>query len=324
MTGVLDGHRLVERLPEVRGRLTPMREMAGLTWFRVGGPAEALFQPADEDDLAAFLAGCPHDVPITTMGIGSNLLVRDGGVPGVMIRLGRGFNAIETDGARVRAGGAAPDAQVAKRAAAAGIGGLEFLRGVPGTIGGALTMNAGCYGHELKDVLVEAYAIDRDGARLTLAHDAMGFSYRHAAAADRGLIWTGALLEGRAEDAETVTARMEALVEQREATQPIREKTGGSTFRNPAGHSSTGGADDSHDLKAWKLIDEAGCRGLRVGDAQVSEKHCNFLVNLGDATAEDLEELGETVRARVHAHSGHDLHWEIRRIGVKVPDPAAF
>ena len=324
MTGVLDGERLIARLPEVRGRLRPMREMSGLTWFRVGGPAEVLFQPADADDLAAFLKGCPGDVPVTTVGVGSNLLVRDGGVPGVVIRLGRGFNAIEADGARVAAGAAALDAQVAKAAAAAGIGGLEFLRGVPGTIGGALTMNAGCYGRELKDVLVEAYAVDRQGARLTLTRDAMGFSYRHAAAAERGFIWTGALLEGAEEDAETVTARMEALVEQREASQPIREKTGGSTFRNPAGHSSTGRADDSQELKAWKVIDEAGCRGLRIGDAQVSEKHCNFLVNLGSATAANLEELGETVRARVHAHSGHDLHWEIRRIGVRVPDPAAI
>lgn len=324
MTAVLDGARLVERLPEVRGRLTPMREMAGLTWFRVGGPAEVLFQPADEDDLAAFLKDCPEDVPVTPVGIGSNLLVRDGGVFGVVIRLGRGFNAVETQGARVTAGAAVPDALVAKKAAAAGIGGLEFLRGVPGTIGGALTMNAGCYGRELKDVLVEARAIDREGNRLTLPVDEMGFSYRHAEAAERGLVWTGAVLEGREEDPETVTARMEALVEQREASQPIREKTGGSTFRNPAGHSSTGEADDTHELKAWKLIDEAGCRGLTVGDAQVSEKHCNFLVNRGEASAEDLEQLGETVRARVQAQSGHDLHWEIRRIGVKVPDPTAI
>ena len=184
-------------------------------------------------------------------------------------------------------------------------------------------MNAGCYGHELKDVLVEARAIDRAGRRLTFTPDEMGFSYRHAEAAERDLVWTGAVLEGREEDPEVVTERMEALVERREATQPIREKTGGSTFRNPAGHSSTGAADDTHELKAWKLIDEAGCRGLRVGDAQVSEKHCNFLVNLGGASADDLEELGETVRARVQARSGHDLHWEIRRIGVKVPDPTA-
>ncbi|HUF55192.1 MAG TPA: UDP-N-acetylmuramate dehydrogenase [Thermohalobaculum sp.] len=324
MTTVLDGHRLIGRLPKVRGKLTPMREMAGLTWFQVGGPAEVLFQPADEDDLADFLKACPDDVPVTPVGIGSNLLVRDGGIFGVVIRLGRGFNAVEAQGARVTAGAAVPDALVAKKAAAAGIGGLEFLRGVPGTIGGALTMNAGCYGREIKDVLVEARAIDRAGDRLTFTAEEMGFSYRHAEAAERDLVWTGAVLEGREEDADAVTARMEALVDQREASQPIREKTGGSTFRNPAGHSSTGAADDTHELKAWKLIDEAGCRGLTVGDAQVSEKHCNFLVNRGAARAEDLEELGETVRARVQAHSGHDLHWEIRRIGVKLPDPAAI
>ena len=324
MTAVLDGDRLIERLPEVRGKLTPMREMAGLTWFQVGGPAEVLFQPADEDDLAAFLKACPEEVPVTPVGIGSNLLVRDGGILGVVIRLGRGFNGIEAHGARVTAGAAVPDALVAKKAAAAGVGGFEFLRGVPGTIGGALTMNAGCYGREIKDVLVEARAIDRQGNRLTFTAGEMGFSYRHAEAAERDLVWTSAVLEGKAEDAETVTARMEELVLQREASQPIREKTGGSTFRNPAGHSSTGAADDSHELKAWKLIDEAGCRGLRVGGAQVSEKHCNFLINLGEAKAADLEELGETVRARVQAQSGHDLHWEIRRIGVKVPDPAAI
>ncbi len=224
MTGVLDGERLIERLPEVRGKLTPMRDMAGLTWFQVGGPAEVLFQPADEDDLADFLKACPEDVPVTPVGIGSNLLVRDGGVFGVVIRLGRGFNAIETDGARVTAGAAVPDALVARKAAAAGIGGLEFLRGVPGTIGGALTMNAGCYGRELKDVLVEARAIDRHGERLTFTVEEMGFSYRHAEAAERDLVWTGAVLEGQEEDAATVTARMEKLVEQREASQPIRDR----------------------------------------------------------------------------------------------------
>jgi UDP-N-acetylmuramate dehydrogenase len=254
---------------------------------------------------------------VLPVGVGSNLLVRDGGVPGVVVRLGRGFAAIETSGTRVMAGAAALDARVAQAAAAAGIAGLEFLRGVPGTIGGALVMNAGCYGDEMKDVLVEAYAIDRAGNRLTIPAARMGFSYRHASAAE-GLIFTGALLQGRADSAKAVTARMEALLAKREAAQPIRERTGGSTFRNPAGHSSTGREGDSDELKAWRLIEAAGCRGLRVGGAQVSEKHCNFLINTGAATAAELEQLGEMVRNRVKSNSGVDLRWEIRRVGVNV------
>jgi len=320
MTGrVFDGEGLLARLPGVRGRLTPMRALADLTWFRVGGPAEVLFQPADPQDLAAFLAACPPDIPVTPVGVGSNLLIRDGGVPGVVVRLGRGFNTITVEGRRVTAGAAALDAKVAVAAANAGVAGLEFLRGVPGTIGGALAMNAGCYGDEVKDVLVEAHAIDRQGRRRVIPAGEMGFSYRNAAAAE-GLIFVGAVFDGRADDARAVTGRMEALLAKREAAQPIRERTGGSTFRNPAGFSSTGREGDCHELKAWKVIDEAGCRGLRVGGAQVSRKHCNFLVNTGAATATDLEELGESVRARVKSSSGIDLHWEIRRIGVIVSE----
>ncbi len=301
----------------MRGRLTPMRALADLTWFRVGGPAEVLFQPADADDLAAFLAACPPDIPVTPVGVGSNLLIRDGGVPGVVVRLGRGFGAVAAEGTRVTAGAAALDARVAQAAAAAGIAGLEFLRGVPGTIGGALAMNAGCYGDEVKDVLVEAQGIDRAGNRVTIAAAGMGFSYRNSTAA-KGLIFTGALLEGHTDTPDAVTARMEALLAKREAAQPIRERTGGSTFRNPAGFSSTGRDGDSQELKAWKLIDEAGCRGLEIGGARVSAKHCNFLINTGSATAADLEQLGESVRARVKSNSGIDLCWEIRRIGVIV------
>jgi UDP-N-acetylmuramate dehydrogenase len=318
MTGrALDGERLLARLPEVRGRLTRMRALADLTWFRVGGPAEVLFQPADAEDLSDFLTACPQDIPVMPVGVGSNLLVRDGGVPGVVVRLGRGFAAVEVAGTQVTAGAAALDARVAQAAAAAGIAGLEFLRGVPGTIGGALAMNAGCYGDEIKDVLVEAHGVDRTGNRVTIPAAGMGFSYRNSAAAE-GRIFTGALLEGHTDTPEAVTARMEALLAKREAAQPIRERTGGSTFRNPAGFSSTGRDGDSHDFKAWKLIEEAGCRGLRVGGARVSQKHCNFLINTGTATAADLEQLGETVRARVKTNSGIDLCWEIRRIGVIV------
>lgn len=309
--------RLAQHLPPVRGRLTPGRALADLTWLRVGGPAEVLFQPADADDLAAFLADCPAEIPVTPIGVGSNLLVRDGGVPGVVVRLGRGFNAIETEGAQVTAGAAALDARVAEAAAEAGIAGLEFLRGVPGTIGGALAMNAGCYGDEIKDVLVAAHAIARDGRPVTLTAAEMGFSYRHAKAAD-GLIFTHAVLAGRPDSREAVAARMQALIAKREAAQPIREKTGGSTFANPAGYSSTGREGDEMALKAWNLIDEAGCRGLRIGDAAVSGKHCNFLINLGNASAADLETLGETVRSRVKSCSGHDLRWEIRRVGVSL------
>lgn len=308
---------LIDRLPPVRGRLEPGRALGPLTWLRVGGPAEVLFQPADAEDLATFLAGCPADVPVTAIGVGSNLLVRDGGVPGVVVRLGRGFNAIETDGVRLRAGAAALDAQVAVRAAAAGIAGLEPLRGIPGTVGGALAMNAGCYGTEMRDLLVEAEAVTRDGRRIRIAAADMGFSYRRAASAE-GTIFTAAILEGRSDTSEAVRARMEALLARREASQPVRTRTGGSTFRNPSGRSSTGAETAPEPLSAWRLIDAAGCRGLRLGGAQVSEKHCNFLINTGDASASDIESLGETVRARVKSSADVDLRWEIRRIGVSL------
>ena len=312
-----DPDTLIARLPPVRGRLTPMRALADLTWFRVGGPAELLFQPADPEDLAAFLVGCPADVPVLAVGVGSNLLVRDGGIPGVVIRLGRGFTRIATEGAEVLAGAAALDARVAQTAATAGIAGLEFLRGVPGSIGGALAMNAGCYGTEMKDVLVEAHGLTRSGKPVRFFAAEMGFSYRNATAAE-GVIFTQALLRGTADDPAAVTTRMEALLAKREAAQPIRERTGGSTFRNPVGFSSTGQPGDSDALKAWNLIDQAGCRGLQIGGARVSDKHCNFLINTGNATAADLETLGETVRARVKSKSGIDLHWEIRRTGVSL------
>lgn len=312
----LDGDALLARLPEVRGRLTPMRSLADLTWFRVGGPAEVLFQPADDADLFVFLASTPPDIPVMPIGVGSNLLVRDGGLPGVAVRLGRGFNAIEPLGdGRIKAGAAALDAQVARKAAEAGIAGLEFLRGVPGAIGGAIRMNAGCYGSYVADVLECMRAFDRQGQCFEMSASDIEFSYRHIDAPE-DLIFTEAVFRGTPDSPDAITARMEDLVARREAAQPIREKTGGSTFRNPAGYSSTGREDDAHDLKAWKLIDEAGCRGLKIGGAQVSEKHCNFLVNAGDATAADLEALGEEVRARVKAQSGVDLHWEIKRIGV--------
>ena len=294
-----------DRLPEVRGRIQRDAELAPFTWFRVGGPAELLFLPQDEDDLARFLQALDPGAPVTPIGVGSNLLVRDGGVEGVVIRLGRGFGAVEPRGdATIFAGAAALDAAVAKRAAEAGIAGLEFYRGVPGTIGGALTMNAGCYGSETKDVLVEAYAISRDGSRLAIPAEAMGFSYRRSEQGARGdLIFTGALFRGAPDDPAAVTERMEAITARREATQPIREKTGGSTFKNPPGHSS------------WKLVDEAGWRGRLHGGAKFSELHSNFLINTGDATAADLEGLGDTVRAEVLAKTGVQLDWEIKRIG---------
>lgn len=301
---VIDGRALVERLPPARGRLTPEALLAPLTWFRVGGPAEALFTPADEDDLAAFLAGCPADIPVTVVGVGSNLLVRDGGVPGVVIRLGRGFAGIAVEeGWRVRAGAAVPDVKVARAALDNGIAGLTFLRGIPGTIGGALRMNGGAYGRETKDVLIRARALDREGTPVTLTLDDMAYEYRHSGAAAE-LIFTEALLQGEAGDAERIAADMRAVTEAREQTQPVRSRTGGSTFKNPPGAS------------AWKLVDAAGMRGAAIGAARVSEKHCNFLINEGGATAADIEALGEEIRRRVRETSGIELDWEIRRIGV--------
>jgi UDP-N-acetylmuramate dehydrogenase len=263
-----------------------------------------LFRPADAEDLAAFLAARPQDLRVSVIGVGSNLLVRDGGIPGVVVRLSSAFGKIETDGTRVRAGAAALDGAVARAAADAGIAGLEFLRGVPGTIGGALKMNAGCYGKELKDVFVEATAIDGNGNKIRLSAADMGFEYRKARGAADDLIFTEAVLEGTCDEPVAIRARMEELSANREASQPIKSKTGGSTFKNPPGH------------KAWQLIDEAGCRGLKIGAAQVSEKHTNFLINTGEATAAELEALGEEVRKRVKEKSGITLEWEIKRVGV--------
>ncbi len=315
----LDGEALIARLPRPRGRLEPMRPLAELTWLRVGGPAEVLFLPADPEDLADFLAQTPPEVPVTPIGVGSNLIVRDGGVPGVVVRLGRGFSEIRAgagpDGARVVAGAAALDARVAEAAADAGIAGLEFLRGVPGAIGGALRMNAGAYGRYLADVFVSARAVDRSGRMIALDAEAMGFAYRDSR--PRGLIYVEATLRGAREAASAIRARMAALMEKRAASQPVKDRTAGSTFRNPAGFSSTGAPDDSQALKAWALIEAAGCRGLRRGGAVISEKHANFLTNAGGATAADLEDLGEDVRARVRAASGHELEWEVQRIGVR-------
>jgi len=295
--------RVCDMLPPVRGTYTHGAPLKDLVWFRAGGPAEILFRPADADDLAAFLAARPRDLRLSVIGVGSNLLVRDGGIQGVVIRLPAAFGAISARGTRVRAGAAALDSAVAKAAADAGIAGLEFLRGVPGTIGGALKMNAGCYGREIKDIFVEATAIDAKGNKLKLSPADMAFVYRNTGVRDE-LVFVEALFEGMVDTPETIHARMNELVARREATQPVRAKTGGSTFKNPPGH------------KAWELIDKAGCRGLMHGAAQVSEKHCNFLINTGAASAADIEALGEEVRARVKAKFGVELEWEIKRVGV--------
>jgi UDP-N-acetylmuramate dehydrogenase len=293
---------LSARLPKLRGRLLPNQSLAELTWFRVGGPAQVLFSPADEADLAYFLGALPAEIPVTVIGLGSNLLVRDGGVKGVVIRLGRGFSEIAVEGNLVRAGAAVPDVKVARAAADAGLAGLSFFRGVPGAIGGALRMNAGAYGRETKDVLVQARAVDRSGSVRVMQNADFGFSYRHSTAlAD--LIYTQATFRGEPGDPKRIAAEMEQITEARESTQPIKSRTGGSTFKNPPGK------------KAWELIDAAGCRGLTVGDAQVSEMHCNFLINRGGATAADIETLGEEVRRRVKENSGVELEWEIVRVG---------
>jgi UDP-N-acetylmuramate dehydrogenase len=297
--------RPCDMLPPVRGSLTHEAPLNDLVWFRAGGPAEVLFRPADVDDLAAFIAARPADLRVSVIGVGSNLLVRDGGIPGVVVRLSSAFGKIETDGLRVRAGAAALDGAVARAAADAGIAGLEFLRGVPGTIGGALRMNAGCYGREVKDVFIEAVAIDGKGNKIRLFGADMGFEYRKArGVASEDLIFVEAVFEGAGDEPAAIRARMEELSANREASQPIKSRTGGSTFKNPPGH------------KAWQLIDEAGCRGLMIGSAQVSEKHTNFLINTGDATAADLEALGEEVRRRVQEKSGITLEWEIKRVGI--------
>jgi UDP-N-acetylmuramate dehydrogenase len=294
------------RLPQLRGRLIPNQSLAELTWFRVGGPAQVLFGPEDEADLAYALGRLPPDLSVTVVGLGSNLIVRDGGVPGVVIRLGRGFNDIAIEGTRVRAGAAVPDVRVARAAQEAGVAGLAFLRGIPGAIGGALRMNGGAYGRETKDVLVEARGVDRSGVIRTFSNAEMGFSYRHCGIAE-DVVLTQALFAGEPGNPKTIAAEMDAITETREATQPVKSRTGGSTFKNPPS------------AKAWQLIDAAGCRGLKIGGAQVSELHCNFLINLGSASAADIETLGETVRARVKQTSGVDLEWEIKRIGVAKP-----
>ena len=303
---------LRDRMPELRGRLSVNEPLAPLTWFRAGGPAQAFFQPADEEDLSYFLSRLPLETPVLVVGLGSNLIVRDGGVPGVVIRLGgKAFSDIVVeDEHRLRVGAAAPDRFVAKRAAELGIGGLAFLSGIPGAIGGALRMNAGAHGGETKDVLIEARGVERSGEHIVISNEGMGFSYRHSTA-PRDVIFTQALLQGRAGDRQDILAEMERITAAREAAQPIREKTGGSTFKNPPGH------------KAWQLVDRAGCRGLVVGDAQVSEMHCNFLINRGKATAADIEHLGDEVRRRVRETSGVELEWEIKRVGVAAGGAAA-
>ena len=297
---------LKARLPKLRGRLMPNQPLAELTWFRVGGPAQVLFMPEDEADLAYFLAHVPTEIPVTVIGLGSNLIVRDGGVPGVVIRLGRGFSEVKVeDGSRIRAGTAVPDVKVSRAAQEAAITGLAFFRGIPGAIGGALRMNGGAYGRETKDALIEARGVDRQGRVRVFANGDMHYTYRHCGAPD-DIIFTQALFQGAPGDPAAIAAEMEKITESREATQPIKSRTGGSTFKNPPGQ------------KAWQLIDAAGCRGLKHGDAQVSQMHCNFLINLGSATAADIEALGETVRRRVKETSGVELEWEIKRIGVRV------
>ena len=309
----MTGDSATGAMPETRGTLTADRPMAELTWLRVGGPADVLFQPADAEDLAAFLGALPAEVPVMAVGVGSNLIVRDGGIEGVVVRLGRGFNGIAVDGTRVTAGAAALDAHVARRAAEAGVD-LTFLRTIPGAMGGAARMNAGCYGRYLADVFVSAEVVFRDGSRATLTAADMGFAYRHSDLPP-DCVLTEVVLEGPPGDPAELAARMEEQIARRDATQPTKDRSAGSTFRNPAGFSSTGRADDVHDLKAWKVIDDAGLRGARRGGAQMSEKHSNFLINTGGATAADLEGLGVEVRKKVYDSSGITLEWEIMRVG---------
>jgi UDP-N-acetylmuramate dehydrogenase len=306
----LDGEVLLKRLPPVRGRFEPNRPLDELTWFRAGGPAEVLYSPADEADLAQFLAALPADVPTYVIGVGSNLLVRDGGVPGVVIRLGKGFSAMAAEpGHRLRFGAAVLDVSAARFAQKHGIAGLTFLRGIPGTIGGALRMNGGAYGRETKDVLVEARAVDRRGNISVLSNRDMHYSYRHCGAPET-LIFTEGLFEGGPGDASEIARAMNEITEKREASQPVKSRTGGSTFKNPTGH------------KSWLLIDRTGLRGFAIGPAKVSELHCNFLINEGGATAAQLEELGETIRRRVKETSGIELDWEIKRIGQSAAEAA--
>jgi UDP-N-acetylmuramate dehydrogenase len=297
MSGVID-------LPRVRGRLTPHAPLAPLVWFKAGGAAQWLLEPADADDLSDFLAALDPAVPVMGLGLGSNLIVRDGGVPGVVVRLGKAFAKVVPAGPNMlRCGGGAPGISVSSTARDAHIAGLEFLRSIPGAVGGFVRMNGGAYGREISDVLVEAEVVLRSGELRTLPHGALGYSYRHSELPE-GAIVIGALLRGEPGDAAAIQAEMDRIAEAREASQPLRSRTGGSTFKNPPG------------TKAWKLIDAAGCRGLTIGDAQVSEKHCNFLLNLGAASGAEIEALGEEVRRRVKADSGIELEWEIQRVGV--------
>jgi UDP-N-acetylmuramate dehydrogenase len=297
--------KLKAAMPQLRGRLLANQSLAELTWFRVGGPAQAFFTPADEDDLAYFLAHLSGELPVYVVGVGSNLIVRDGGMPGVVIRLSpRAFGDASAEADMVSAGAAALDKRVAETAAAANIGGLEFFFGIPGTIGGALRMNAGANGAETKDVLIEATGIGRDGKKHKFSNADMKFVYRNSGV-DASVIFTAARFRGVSATPQAIRKRMDEVQSHRETAQPIREKTGGSTFKNPP------------DNSAWKLIDAAGCRGLKLGGAQVSEMHCNFLINTGNATGHDIEALGETVRARVRENSGTELHWEIKRIGIE-------
>ena len=305
------------QMPAVRGTLTPNKPLCDLTWLRVGGPADWLFQPADLDDLRDFMAALPADVDVFPMGVGSNLIVRDGGLRAVVIRMGRGFNQITVDGTRVTAGAAALDAHVARRAADAGVD-LTFLRTIPGAIGGAVCMNAGCYGSYVADHLIEVRAVLRTGELVTLPAQELQLAYRSSALPE-GAVVVEAIFEGQPGDPAELHARMDAQLKKRDETQPTKDRTAGSTFRNPAGFSSTGQADDVHDLKAWKVIDDAGMRGATRGGAQMSPKHSNFLVNTGGATASDLEGLGEEVRKKVFQHSGIELVWEIKRIGDPMP-----
>jgi len=294
----------VATMPETRGKLTESAPLAPLVWFKSGGPAQWLFEPRDIDDLQQFLRALDPALPVWPLGLGSNLIIRDGGIRGVVVRLGKAFAAIETDGHQIKCGAGAPGISVASKARDHGIAGMEFLRGIPGTIGGAVRMNAGAYGREVCDILESADMVLRNGDLMTIALADMGYSYRHSDLPE-GSIVVSATFVGESGDPEIIGAEMKRIAEEREASQPLRTKTGGSTYKNPEGK------------KAWQLVDEAGCRGLQIGQAQVSEKHCNFLINLGGATSTDIETLGEEVRKRVKAHSGVELQWEIQRVGNK-------
>lgn len=304
---------MIDTLPPVRGRLTADRPLADLTWMRVGGPCDVLFQPADIDDLCDFMAALDPDIQVFTMGVGSNLIVRDGGIRGVVIRLGRTFNDVVIEGDRVQAGAAALDAMVARKAADEGLN-LTFLRTIPGTIGGAVRMNAGCYGDYMADVLISVNIVHRDGRRETLTKDQLNMRYRQSDLPE-GAVIVSALMRAPEGVPDALRQKMDDQIAKRDETQPTKDRTAGSTFRNPAGYSSTGQADDTHDLKAWKVIDDAGMRGATRGGAVMNVKHSNFLTNAGDASAADLEGLGEEVRKKVYDSSGITLEWEIMRVG---------